>query len=160
MIKMKKILIFTCAGIAVLLISIGTLNLKKRFSHTGTIQFIDTTLYITHIALDSPSIKDMPVLKFAETRYDFGIIKKNTQIVVHFEFLNEGNAPLVILKIDVSCGCLSAEYPKQPTEPNEKGILKISVDTRGITGVFNKTLFVKSNAVDDVILLRIVGQIK
>jgi len=157
---MKKNIIFVCSSFVILLLSIGTLKLKNTFQNFGTVQYIDTTLYITNVALDSLNIKDMPVLQFAEPKYDFGIIKKNTQITVRFEFMNEGDAPLVIYKVDVSCGCMSAEYPKQPIKPNEKGTISVKIDTQRFLGSFNKNLFVKSNATEDVILLRIVGQIK
>jgi hypothetical protein len=99
------------------------------------------------------------LLQFAAKRYDFGKlrIKKNPQIPVDFEFTNTGNEPLVILKADVSCGCLSADYPKTPIQPGEKGKITVTVDTKDQKGEFNKHLFVKSNAVNDVELLRIKG---
>ena len=149
---MKKIAIVTCAGLVVLLFGVVIVLQKK------------TTLYveneIEHIAPDSLKVPNMPVLKFKKTRYDFGTAKKDTPITVRFEFRNEGDATLVIYKVDVSCGCLSPDFPKQPVRPDEKGTVEVRIDTKGITGVFNKTLFVRSNATEDVILLRIVGQIK
>ena len=150
---MKRVIVYTCVCLIIIIISIVSCKQKK------ITQYVDNKE--THIAQDSSSVKDMPVLKFAKTRYDFGTIRKeDTTVTVSFEFQNTGDVPLVIQKVDVSCGCLSAEYPKQPIMPNGKGDITVKANTKDFTGAFNKTLFVKSNATEDVILLRIVGQIK
>ena len=160
---MKKTIIYGCTGLIILILSIGIVRQKKTIPRVDIIQYIDTVLYVDKreidMTVDSLNIKDMPVMKFAETRYDFGITKKNTQITVLFEFINKGDTPLVIYKVDVSCGCLSVEYPKQPIMPNKKGIVEIKINTQNLTGTFNKPVFVKSNATKGIIPLRIVGQI-
>ena len=154
---MKKVIVYAIAGLVVLLLGRAVLLQKKK------------TLYvennIEHIVPDSFYIPNMPVLKLAYIRYDFGVFKKEKRLPVNvinidFEFQNVGEAPLVILKVDVSCSCLSVDFPKEPIMPKGKGIIKVKVDAQGLTGDFNKTLFVRSNATEDIILLRIVGQIK
>ena len=154
---MKKVIVYVCAGLAFLLL--GSVSCKQK----------NKTLYVdnkkTNMALDSTDVKNMPILKFAKTKYNFGTFKTEKILPINiinidFEFQNVGNVPLVIHKVDVSCGCFSVEYPKEPTMPKGKGTIKVKVDAQDITGAFNKTLFVKSNAIEDVILLRVVGQIK
>jgi len=150
---MKKVVIFACAGLVVLTLSVFLLGQKK------------TTLYVdkkdTNTAIESSEVQGMPVLKFAKTKYDFGSIKKeDSPITVVFEFQNEGDVPLVIQKVDVSCGCMSIEYPKQPTMPKGTGTILVKIDLQNQSGTFNRTLFVKSNATEDLILLRIKGQVK
>ena len=153
---MKKVIIYICATLVVLPLCIVSCKQKNKT------QLVDNKK--TNMALDSSDVKNMPVLKFTKTRHDFGTFKKEKIIpinIIHidFEFQNVGDVPLLIHKVDVSCGCFSVEYPKEPTKPNEKGIIEVKVDAQNITGAFNKTLFVKSNATEDVILLRIFGQI-
>lgn len=75
------------------------------------------------------------------------------------EFSNIGTVPLVILKADVSCGCLSVEYPKAPILPNQTGKLIIKADLRAQSGTFNKSVFIKTNAVNDVELVRLLGTV-
>ena len=150
---MNKVIVCVCIGFVVLLSSITVVCRKKTALHVDSKENI--------VAVDSSDVRDMAVLKFAKSKYDFGVVKKeNTPIHCIFDFQNEGGAPLVIQKIDVSCGCLSVEYPKEPITPKQKGKIPVKIDTKDFTGTFNKTLFVKSNATEDVILLRIVGQIK
>lgn len=94
--------------------------------------------------------------------FDFGEInsKKIPNITIDVKFTNIGQAPLLILKSDVSCGCLSVDYPKEPIMPNQTGKLIIHADLRAQHGTFNKTVFIKSNALNDVTLIRILGSVR
>lgn len=78
---------------------------------------------------------------------------------IDFEIKNSGKLPLVIAKTDVSCGCLSVDCPKDPILPGKKTRLTVHIDTRAQEGRFNKTVFIKSNADNDVELIRIIGEI-
>jgi len=155
---MKKIIIYTCTSIAVLLLCLGIIRQRKTISHNENI--------ISFVESDSSSyIPNMPVLKFVNTKYDFGDFKTNKKDSINvfnidYAFQNVGEAPLIIYKVDVSCGCLSVDFPKEPIIPKGNGVIKVKVNTQNNTGAFNKTLFVRSNATEDVILLRVVGQIK
>ncbi|MCD7901163.1 MAG: DUF1573 domain-containing protein [Bacteroides sp.] len=95
-------------------------------------------------------------------KYDFGTIKEDKieVIPIDIEIGNSGNSPLVIQKADVSCGRISIEYPKAPVLPGKTAMIHIAVNTKGQKGYFNKTVFLKSNAANDVELIRITGQIK
>ena len=97
--------------------------------------------------------------KLTNNRFDFGKIDgtKIPHIMVEAEFTNIGKAPLLILKGDVSCGCLSVEYPKEPILPNQNGKVIIHADLRAQNGTFNKAVFVKTNAENEVELIRIFG---
>lgn len=103
-----------------------------------------------------------PMAGFRSTIYDFGTLKakRNPLIVVDFEFTNTGNEPVVILKADVSCGCLSTDYTRTPISPGEGGKVTVMVTTKDQKGEFNKTVFVKSNGANDIELLRVKGYIK
>lgn len=93
---------------------------------------------------------------------DFGTVnKKKTDVIpININIENTGNAPLVIYKADVSCGCLSVEYDNKPIQPGKTAILNIKINMKEQKGYFNKTVFLNSNATNDVKLIRITGQIK
>lgn len=101
-------------------------------------------------------------LYIKKEKYDFGTInEKDTQVLLFdVEIENTGNSPLTILKADVSCGCITVKYPQEPIRSNRKGIVHVKVDTRGKKGYFNKTVFLKTNAINDVELIRIKGRIE
>jgi Protein of unknown function (DUF1573). len=101
-------------------------------------------------------------LTLDKRQHNFGRIsrKKTPQLNVAFEVTNTGKKPLVILHADASCGCLSVEYSEKPMMPGDKSIITVSVDTRAEEGMFSKAIFLKSNAENDVELIRILGEIK
>lgn len=101
-------------------------------------------------------------LKLNKKKFDFGkIIASDFPVIrINVDVFNLGKSPLIILKADVSCGCVSVDFPKQPILSGEKAKLTISIDTRKQEGAFNKTVFLKSNSVNDIQLIRIIGKIK
>src|SRR5579862_2794891 len=60
------------------------------------------------------------------TTRDFGIIPEGQKLEVAYRFLNSGNKPLIIARVQPSCGCTIAEQPKEPVMPGKEGIIKAS----------------------------------
>ena len=69
---------------------------------------------------------------------------------VDFEFgvKNTAAKPIEIIQVRPSCGCTVAEIPRSPwiLAPGEKGSFTGTMDVRGKTGQFSKTIFVNSTA--------------
>lgn len=101
-------------------------------------------------------------LVFQTKTIDLGEInsKESPEINVNFVFSNAGKEPLVIHKAKASCGCVTPSWSKSPIKPDGKGIIKINFNTKNQKGIFNKNIFIESNSVDDVILLKIKGYVK
>lgn len=123
---------------------------------------IDTSSLVKNIPELNIDTIEGAYLKLDKKKYDFGKIIRNTlpAVRINFEVFNSGKSPLIIHKVDVSCGCLSVDFPQQPILSGEKAQLTIIIDTRKQDGAFNKTVFIKSNALNDIELIRIVGKIK
>lgn len=117
--------------------------------------------YVPQI-VDDKSAADSAIIEFEEVVIDFGIVYKteNPDFFVEFNFANVGQSPLVIYKADVTCSCISAEFPKQVFTSGQKGKIMVKVDTEGQEGFFSKSLIVKSNAYNSYVLLRVNGNIK
>ena len=105
---------------------------------------------------------DKPYLHFKKgNKFDFGTVQKETDIIpISIEVENCGNVPLLIYKADVSCGCISVEIPKEPILPKKTAIVYIKINSENQEGYFNKTVFLNSNATNDVEILHIKGVIK
>jgi hypothetical protein len=76
---------------------------------------------------------------------DFGSITEGQKLDVSFRFRNTGNMPLVIARVQPSCGCTIAEQPKAPIAPGAEGQIRATFNSDGRAGVNHKTLFVNSN---------------
>lgn len=88
-----------------------------------------------------------PEMTFEKTIHDFGEIPfKGKPRTTEFKFTNTGDAPLVILRTQLSCTCLEAEYPRKPVAPGESGIIKVTYTAKKETGEFQNTVKVVTNS--------------
>jgi hypothetical protein len=99
-------------------------------------------------------------IEFENTIHDYGTIKEaNGPAVAKFTFKNTGKQPLVLTEVKPNCGCTSPEWSKAPIQPGATGFIKASYDPKNRPGVFNKNIKVVSNAENQVVILRIKGDV-
>ena len=91
--------------------------------------------------------KDGPKFKFTNETHDFGKVKKGPVASHTFEFTNTGNQPLIVMDVTPSCSCTNVDWDKQPVLPGQKGHITLGVKTSELTGVFNKGVYIRSNAI-------------
>lgn len=104
--------------------------------------------------------KNKPYLNVPK-EMDFGTIKKEDVPLkdITIDVCNMGDTPLVILKTDVACSCMKVTHTEQPIRKGEKGYIKVVINTTNQNGFFNKAVFIRSNAQNDLELVRIKGRI-
>jgi hypothetical protein len=56
-------------------------------------------------------------MTFDKMIIDFGKIKEDTEHKASYTVRNTGKVPLIIEKVDVSCGCTTAKKPEKPILP-------------------------------------------
>lgn len=97
-------------------------------------------------------------LKMDDPTYDFGDVpRKGGDLVREFTFVNDGTAPLVLVRVITSCSCLKASFSKRPVEPADSGVIRIIYEPhKSEPGAFNKVIQIYSNSVDgrDVITVQ------
>ena len=100
-------------------------------------------------------------LQWETQRYDFGTVDKARIKNVRFDIgmKNLGDKPIAIQKVDVSCGCMKAEFAPEPILPSQDSKLSVNINTENLSGQFSKVLFVTSTASKEPQLIRIVGRI-
>jgi hypothetical protein len=84
-------------------------------------------------------------IQWLDSAKDYGKIPEGQQLDVAFRFRNTGSNPLVISRVQPSCGCTIAEEPKAPIAPGSEGQIRATFNSQGRTGVNHKTLFVTAN---------------
>lgn len=86
-------------------------------------------------------------IAFDKGSHDFGdIYESNGDVTCQFTFTNTGDAPLLILRAQASCGCTSPEYPRQPIRPGESGVISVTYHAKGRPGVFQKSVYIYDNS--------------
>jgi len=76
---------------------------------------------------------------------NYGTIPEGEKLNVSYRFKNIGSTPLVIVRVQPSCGCTIAEQPQKPIAPGEEGEIKAVFNSQGRQGVNHKTLNVTAN---------------
>lgn len=97
-------------------------------------------------------------IEFKTTVIDYGEIVKGSDGLRVFEFTNTGNAPLVISKVNSSCGCTVPSWTKEPIAPGRSGKIEVKYDTNR-PGPIRKTITVNSNAETPNVALKIKGTV-
>ena len=79
------------------------------------------------------------------TERNFGNIPEGRKLEVAYRFLNSGNKPLIIARVQPSCGCTVAEQPSEPIMPGKEGVIKASFNSEGRVGINHKKIYVIAN---------------
>jgi Protein of unknown function (DUF1573) len=108
----------------------------------------------------SASVVRMAQIRFAQTTIDLGTIKENAIVEKKFTFVNEGNANLVILNAEGSCGCTVPTFSKEPIAPNGKGEIVVKYTAKNMMGPQKKTITVTTNGKPEIIKLHIEGWVE
>jgi len=99
-------------------------------------------------------------ISFDKTSHDFGKIKEQDGLAtVTFTLKNTGNAPLVISRVQASCGCTTPTWTKEPILPGKTGSITASYNPAGRPGSFIKSISVFTNAGEDCKTLTIKGEV-
>ena len=91
-----------------------------------------------------------PKAVFKETTHDFGKVKQGDVVSYEFVFKNEGSAPLVIEKVETTCGCTAALASEKTIGPGKEGRIKATFDTRGYSGRLARYVYLVSNDGENV----------
>jgi len=86
-----------------------------------------------------------PVMQFETPAHDFGKIKAGDKVSYDFKFTNTGTGDLVIANAVGSCGCTVPEYPKEPVAPGKSGVMKVTFNSAGKSGMRQKTVTITTN---------------
>lgn len=103
--------------------------------------------------------KDTYNLEIYPSNIDIGNVHKGTDKRICRDVIlkNKGKIPIVIQKIDVSCGCLYASLSSKNILPNHSQKLSVCIDLNKQEGIINKTIFINSNANNRLEIIRVKG---
>jgi hypothetical protein len=138
---MKKIGFFIIS----MLFFIATVSCKKESSDSTKNETTVTNVSSESTKKSSNGNQDYPEFTFTENEYDFGTINQGDKVSHDFTFTNTGKADLKIKEARGSCGCTVPEYPKSSIKPGEKGIIKVSFNSTGKSGINTKSVILTSN---------------
>jgi hypothetical protein len=101
-----------------------------------------------------------PTIKFDISEFNVGQIDENGGTITHrFNFTNTGHSPLVINNVNVTCGCTTSGWSKEPIAPGGKGYIDANFNPKGRPGKFTRSYTVLSNAENNQLVLKLTGEV-
>ncbi|ESU28774.1 hypothetical protein FLJC2902T_13700 [Flavobacterium limnosediminis JC2902] len=100
---------------------------------------------VEKITAENATSGKLPVIKFDKTEHDFGNIKDGDKAETVFKITNEGEADLIIINAQGSCGCTVPEWPKEPIKPGASADMKVTFDSKGKPGQQQKSVTLTTN---------------
>jgi hypothetical protein len=92
---------------------------------------------------------------FTKSKFDFGAVNQGDIVSTTFEFVNSGKNDLMITNAVGSCGCTVPNFPKNAIKPSEKGVIKVSFNSTGKSGIQHKTVMLTVNTKKGVEVIQI-----
>ena len=103
--------------------------------------------------------ENIPVMVLEKETHDFGKITEGEKVSYSFKFTNNGKADLIISDAKGSCGCTVPNWPKNPIAPGNGGVIEVTFDSRGKSGMQNKTVTLITNAIPNTKIITISGEV-
>jgi hypothetical protein len=101
-----------------------------------------------------------PKISFAKNTHDFGTIKETDgKVSYKFEFVNTGNASLLLTSVNATCGCTTPNWTNTPILAGEKGYVEVIFNPQGYRS-FTKSINVTTNGEPSQVQLLIKGTVE
>ncbi|GAB2693173.1 hypothetical protein GCM10027037_15760 [Mucilaginibacter koreensis] len=110
-------------------------------------------------ATEATDTVNVPVMKFKDITHDFGKIKTGDKVHYEFSFTNTGKSPLIIKDAVASCGCTKPEWPKEPIAPGATGLIKVTFDSAGKSGLQDKQITITANTNPAQNMVHLIGEV-
>ena len=124
---------------------INSKKAKAIYFLTGLVVIVSIMFFVFSNSKLSASIESAKII-FVEESHDFGKVEQGPVLEYSFKFTNEGDKPLVIEKVQPSCGCTGATAgEKTEYAEGESGEIKITFNTQGREGHQEKHVTVMTN---------------
>ena len=99
-------------------------------------------------------------IEIENNNYSFGTIKELDSIEHSYVIKNIGKNPLVIKRIETTCGCTVPEWSKVPVKPNDKTTIKVVFTAKsGVVGKVQKSVIIQANTDSIFHFLNIGGEV-
>lgn len=99
-----------------------------------------------------------PQVVWIKDSHDFGTFREECgEVTCSMQFVNTGDAPVVITDMRVTCGCTTPRYPKGEIAPGDTAVVTVTYSALGRPGRFKKKVYVYTDAETDRHTLTVSG---
>ena len=123
---------------------------RINFLFKNILSFVLSGVFISQFPAQAQNTNqgsDKPGIFYREREHDFGELQESMNFATHrFEFVNRTPKPIVVNRVESSCGCTAPSWSSEPVEPGQKGYIEARYETTNRLGKFDKTLTVYTNS--------------
>lgn len=102
----------------------------------------------------------LPKITFEDSIYNFGKVAEGEIVRFTYEFENTGNGPLIISRVETSCGCTTAkDWSGSPYATGDEGKITVEFDTNKRPGHQKKSIDIITNSVPAVKRIYLEGDV-
>lgn len=112
------------------------------------------------IEISTDLITEIPEIDLDEDVFNFGEISEGEIVTHRFKFKNSGEGALIINSAKGSCGCTVPKFPKDPISSGEEAYIEVTFNSENRKGIQNKKVTIVTNAIPNITVLTIKGNIK
>jgi hypothetical protein len=117
-------------------------------------------IYFPSSAGDAEDTRELPKMTFEADSLHFGTIAQGEKVRKTYVFENTGEAPLLIARVETSCGCTAMrDWPKTPISPGESAEIEVEFDSHNRSGFQRKTITVMANTVPSKNVVLLTGEV-
>ena len=69
-------------------------------------------------------------LKFEKSKQNAGMVREGEKLVFEYPYENKGTKPVIISEAKAECTCTHVEFPVEPIQPGQKGVIRVTFDTK------------------------------
>lgn len=84
-------------------------------------------------------------IEFSEEMHNFGSLKEGEIVSFSFKFTNTGETPLLLRKVEPTCGCLTVRYNKEEVGAAQSSYVEVIFNSEGEWGNQIKTVDVETS---------------
>ena len=99
-------------------------------------------------------------IHFDKQKVDFGTIKEDAVFETSFEFTNTGNADLIIIDAEATCGCTLPTVPKEPIKPGKKAKINVKYTALNKVGPQKPIITIITNGSPSSVKLQLEGWVE
>lgn len=113
-----------------------TLDGQEQYQHLA----MDAHVVENFASMTQDELRNAPVVKVDSNEYDLGSMYAGEKKSVSFVIKNEGRLPLIIRKIQTTCGCTVATPDKKVINSGQSTSIEVTFRARGKQGKQHKTI--------------------
>jgi hypothetical protein len=134
--------------------------MKSNVNFGLSLFLMGVILFSGNLILNAQKVQG-PSLEFVKEKEDLGVIKVSELDTYNkeIEFVNKGDQALIISQVRGCCGTRIVDWPKEPINPGEKGIIKIQFRLNPRAHAVSRVVTVMSNEPGGQKVFRIVGEV-